>query len=44
MDKKGEIKTQFISQQFNNLLDLAVDQNEESLFLLNGKDIYKINL
>lgn len=40
LNKDGNIKDQYASQAFNNLLDLAVDPDEKVIYLLNGTHLY----
>jgi hypothetical protein len=40
LDKEGNIKDQYASQKFDNLVDLAVDPEEKAIYLLNGKHLY----
>ena len=40
LDKEGNIKDQFTSNKFNNLIDLAVDIEEKNIYLLNGNHLY----
>lgn len=44
MTKHGEVIKQYSSDKFNNLQDLSVSKNEERIYLLNGKEVYKIDL
>ncbi|HDY72764.1 MAG TPA: hypothetical protein ENH90_01240 [bacterium] len=44
LDKKGNIIKQFQSEKFDNLLDFAVSEDGNIIYLLNGLNIYKINL
>ena len=39
-DKEGNIKDQYASQKFDNLIDLAVDPDEKAIYLLNGNHLY----
>lgn len=40
LDKEGNIKDQYASQKFDNLVDLAVDPEEKAIYLLNGEHLY----
>ena len=40
LDKEGNIKDQYASQKFDNLIDLAVDPEEKAIYLLNGNHLY----
>lgn len=40
LDKDGNIKDQYTSQNFDNLVDLAIDPDEKAIFLLNGNHLY----
>lgn len=40
LDKEGNIKDQYTSQKFDNLVDLAIDPDEKAIFLLNGNHLY----
>ncbi|MBU1203001.1 hypothetical protein KKH39_03095 [Patescibacteria group bacterium] len=40
LDKDGNIKDQYTSQKFDNLLDLAVDPDEKAIYLLNANHLY----
>ena len=40
LDKEGNIKDQFTSNKFNNLIDLAVDVEEKNIYLLNNNHLY----
>jgi len=40
LNKDGNIKDQYASQKFDNLLDLAVDPEEKAIYLLNGNHLY----
>jgi|GEM_PF-1672293 hypothetical protein len=40
LDKEGNIKDQYASQKFDNLLDLAIDPEEKAIYLLNGNHLY----
>lgn len=39
-DKAGNIKDQYTSLKFDNLLDLAIDPAEKAIYLLNGNHLY----
>ncbi len=39
-DKEGNIKDQYTSLKFNNLVDLAIDPAEKAIYLLNGNHLY----
>ncbi|PLX24820.1 hypothetical protein C0580_04100 [Candidatus Parcubacteria bacterium] len=40
LDKEGNIKDQYASQKFDNLVDLAIDPEEKAIYLLNGEHLY----
>ena len=40
LDKEGNIKDQYSSSKFDNLVDLAIDQEEKAIYLLNGNHLY----
>ncbi len=40
LDKEGNIKDQFTSNKFNNLIDLAIDEEEKNIYLLNNNHLY----
>ena len=40
LDKEGNIKDQYTSLKFDNLVDLAIDQEEKAIYLLNGNHLY----
>jgi hypothetical protein len=44
LDKAGKIFRQYESERFDSLLDFTVSQNGQTIWLLNGQKIYKINL
>jgi hypothetical protein len=44
LDKTGKIFRQLESEKFDSLLDFTVSQNGQTIWLLNGQKIYKINL
>ena len=44
IDKKGLIIKQFQSQKFDNLLDFAISEDGETIYLLNGLKVYQIKL
>jgi len=43
-DKQGKVIRQFESEKFDSLLDFAVSQKENTIWLLNAQRVYKINL
>ena len=43
LTKNGEIVKQFQSEKFDNLMDFAVSDSGNTIYLLNGLKIYKIN-
>lgn len=43
-DKNGKLVKQIISDYFNDLIDFAVNEKEDKLWLLNGTKIIEINL
>ena len=40
LNKDGNIKDQYTSTKFNQLLDLTIDPNEQAIYLLNGPHLY----
>jgi len=42
INKSGQLIKQFISEKFDNLLDFSVSENEKTIYLLNGFNVYKI--
>ncbi len=44
IDKEGLIIKQFQSQKFDNLLDFAISEDGETIYLLNGLKVYQIKL
>ncbi|MCP6717931.1 MAG: hypothetical protein KJI70_00070 [Patescibacteria group bacterium] len=42
--KDGQVIKQLQSEKFDNLLDFSVSENGETIYLLNGLKVYKINL
>ena len=42
LDKSGQIKKQFQSENFNDLLDFTVSPNGKTIYFLNGLKVYKI--
>ncbi len=40
LNKDGNIKDQYTSLKFDQLLDLAIDPNEQAIYLLNGQHLY----
>ena len=40
LDKEGSIKDQYTSPKFDNLIDLAIDQDEKAIYLLNNNHLY----
>jgi len=44
LDKTGQVVKQFQSELFDNLLDLAVSSDGNTIYLLNGLKVYQINL
>lgn len=40
LNKDGNIKDQYTSVKFDQLLDLAIDPNEQAIYLLNGQHLY----
>lgn len=43
-DKKGKLKNQYLSDSFDDLKDIYVNEKEGKMYLLNGKRIYGIGL
>jgi hypothetical protein len=44
LDKLGQIVKQLRSEAFDNLLDFSISSNGETIYLLNGLKVYKVNL
>ena len=44
LDKSGQIKKQFQSEDFANLLDFAVSPDGKTIWLLNGLKVYQVKL
>lgn len=44
MAKNGKLIGQFVSDKFDNLIDLAVNPNEKEIYVLNKTSVYEINL
>jgi len=42
--KNGELIQQFQSEKFDNLLDIAVSEDENDIYLLNGLTLYKVSI
>lgn len=40
LNKDGNIKDQYTSTKFDQLLDLTIDPNEQAIYLLNGSHLY----
>ena len=40
LNKDGNIKDQYTSLKFDQLLDLTIDPNEQAIYLLNGQHLY----
>lgn len=40
LNKDGNIKDQYTSPKFDNLIDLAIDAQEKTIYLLNGNHLY----
>jgi hypothetical protein len=43
-DKQGKIITQYFSEKFNDLKDLAILEKEKKIYLLNGTEIVEIEM
>lgn len=43
-DKQGKITGQYVSEAFDNLLDFAVVENQNVLYVLNGQKVFRIDL
>jgi hypothetical protein len=43
LDKQGKLLKQFQSDSFGNLIDFAVSEKENTIWLLNGLKVYKVN-
>lgn len=41
-DKTGKMLKQYQSKKFNNLLDFAVSSDGKTIYLLNGKELYRL--
>ena len=44
IEKSGKIIKQFQSEKFDNLKDFSVSEDGKTIYLLNGVELYKINL
>ena len=44
LDKTGQVIKQFQSDLFDNLLDLTVSDNGNTIYLLNGLKVYQVSL
>jgi len=44
LKKNKGIKKQFISAKFDNLLDFAVSEKEDKIWVLNNSDVYEIEM
>ena len=44
ISKTGNLIKQFISDKFNNLIDIAVSPTEKEIYLLNGTSVFEISL
>jgi hypothetical protein len=44
LEKSGQIKKQFQSEKFDNLLDFSISADGKEIFLLNSLKVYKISL
>jgi len=42
LNKKGKIIKQYQSEKFNNLLDFAVSEKGETIYLLNGSEVFSL--
>ncbi|MBU0731844.1 hypothetical protein KKC88_03110 [Patescibacteria group bacterium] len=43
-NKEGKLTSQYVSDKFDNLIDLVVDEDTGTLYLLNGGTVYKVNI
>ncbi|MBU0671178.1 hypothetical protein KKF29_03400, partial [Patescibacteria group bacterium] len=43
-NKEGELTSQYISDKFDNLTDLVVDEDTGKLYLLNGSQVYMVKI
>ena len=43
-NKEGKLTSQYISDKFDNLTDLVVDEDTGKLYLLNGSQVYMIKI
>lgn len=43
-DKNGNLIIQYTADQFNNLKDLAISKDEKKIYLLNGHDVYEVEV
>lgn len=44
LDKKGNIISEYQSNQFENLIDIYVTPQDKTIYLLSGKEVFKIDL
>lgn len=44
ISKTGSIVKQFVSDKFNNLIDIAINTNEKNIYVLNGTLLFEIAL
>ncbi len=42
--KTGAVAKQFISEKFNNLIDITINPTEKEIYILNGTSVYEIAL
>lgn len=43
-NKEGKLTSQYTSDKFDNLVDLVVDEDTGTLYLLNGSTVYKVGI
>jgi len=43
-NKKGEIINQYVSDKFDNLKDLTVSKDEKKIYLLNGAEVFEVEM
>ena len=42
LEKDGGVFKQYLSEKFDNLIDFIVSENEKSIYLLSGSEVYQI--
>lgn len=43
LNKSGQIQKQFQGKDFDNLLDFTISEDGKTIYLLNGREVYRIN-